>query len=491
MPARYAAREYLWRLASLEKVRPAIERLRRERPRELGRLGFLVRLQVALLAELGGATPEKLTAAGLDPSTVGAVYGLGMSPVVRVRLSDPARFAGVLDRMAARIGPVERAALAGQRYYAAREESLTWIAAVAGSDLVLALIPSGQRAALLPLILGQRAPERSLAADRTLDRLVAAYGFSTAGIGYADLVRWAGLLGASLRPPCSAELGTLALAVPRVAIGLTSASADEMRARSIVEVRPDLPAALMAMRGEAPRADPASAPPLEIAAAIDLGALTTQLGGALDRIGAQPFGCPSLAWLNDLARTQGGTLRRTARALANVRGASLAVRNIEAISTGGAHFFVLLGTERPGELLGQLASAIGAAKPSLEPGDPPVPLQPSPIGVFGPVHAGLGPRAVGLSLGAEPAELAEVLAAGTVDDPPLLFMHVDPQAVLQLLHLGVPQTGDARIAALDPELARQLAELEVSDIGRFDDVSVTARATARGLEVELNGRYVK
>ncbi|HKE13877.1 MAG TPA: hypothetical protein VKB80_03355, partial [Kofleriaceae bacterium] len=253
VPAGYAAREYVSRLAAYEKVLPAVERLRRQRPAEMKRFPFLVRLQLALLAELGGkATPEKLAAIGLDPATTGALYGLGMNPVVRIRLSNPARFAAALDHMAPRLQPVERAALGGQRYYVARDEAMSWIAAVAGRDLVVALIPPAQRTLWLPLVFGQRAPQRSLAGGGELDQLAADYGLSPAGIGYADVAGMAAALGATMPAPCRAELVQLATAIPRVAVGLTSASGDEVRARSAVEMRADLAVALTALRGEVP-----------------------------------------------------------------------------------------------------------------------------------------------------------------------------------------------------------------------------------------------
>ncbi len=154
LPADYAAREYVSRLAAYERVRPAVERLRKRRPKEMRRLGFLVRLQVALLGELGGTvSPEKLAAIGMNPSTVGVLYGLGMNPVVRIRLSDPARFAAVLDRMARRLQPIERAALGSQRYYAARDDAVLWIVAVAGQR-------SGRRA-------DPAGPARDVAAARS------------------------------------------------------------------------------------------------------------------------------------------------------------------------------------------------------------------------------------------------------------------------------------------------------------------------------------
>jgi hypothetical protein len=490
LPAGYAAREYVSRLAAYEKVLPAVERLRRERPRELRRLDFLVRLEIAVLAELGGtASAARLAAIGLDPATVGALYGLGMNPVVRIRLSDPARFAAALDRMAARLQPIERAALGKQRYYAARDETVLWIVAVAGRDLVVALIPPAQRSLWLPLILGQRAPARSLAGDRRLDQLAADYGLSPAGLGYAQVSGMAAALGASLPSPCREELVQLAGAVPRIAVGLTSASAAQMRARSAVELRPDIAVSLTGLRGEVPGlAPPGGAPAaLQVAAGVDVNALVTWLKRSLARVAARPFRCPSLAWINDLARTQAATLRQAAGALASVRGASLSVRDIEGLATGSADIFILFGSDQPGDVLKRLTRALGVTAPRLSPGDPPVELASALGGAFGRVHVALAPRALGLSLGAESDELAGVLALAPVADPPLLQLRIDPQAIAPIL--GLAGGGDPRIAALDPELARNLAEIEQRDVERYDEVSLTVRATPRGLDIELDGRY--
>ena len=492
LPPEYAAREYVSRLAAYERVRPAVENLRKRRPKEMRRLGFLIRLQVALLGELRGTvSPEKLAAIGLNPSTVGVLYGLGMNPVVRIRLSDPARFEAVLGRMAKRLLPIERAQLGSQRYYAARDEAVLWIIAVAGPDLVVALIPPAQRAMWLPLILGQRAPQRSLAGDRRLDVLAAEHGLLSAGVGYADMKAIAASLGGALQAPCRDELIELAGAIPRVAVGLTAATGEQMRARSAVELRADVAGAIAGLRGEVPGSEAAAAASsIELAAGVDTTALVGWLNGSLGRITARPFRCPSLAWVNELARDQVATLKQAAASLGGVRGASFSVSEIEGLASGSADIFVLFGSDRPTDVLARLTRALGVPAPQLSPGDPPVELASVLGGAFGKVHVALAPRALGLSLGADSGELAGRLAAGTIENPPLLDMRLDPQAVLPLLRLTTTG-GDPRIASIDPDLARDLAEIDLLSLERFDDVRVTVRATPRGLDVEMDGKYAR
>jgi hypothetical protein len=166
------------------------------------------------------------------------------------------------------------------------------------------------------------------------------------------------------------------------------------------------------------------------------------------------------------------------------------VRNIEGLTLGKADLFFLFGTDRPGDLLDRLAAAMGTRRPRLQPGDAPVELK-VPLSSLGAVHGGVAPRAAGLSVGAEPAELTEMLSADAVDDPPMFFFRIDPGAVAQLRALiaGAAPGADPRMAAADPDLARQLAEIESSDLDRFAEGITTARATQRGLEIDFVGRY--
>jgi hypothetical protein len=69
-------------------------------------------------------------------------------------------------------------------------------------------------------------------------------------------------------------------------------------------------------------------------------------------------------------------------------------------------------------------------------------------------------------------------------------MRLDPQAVLPLLRLTT-SGGDPRIASVDPDLARDLAEIDLLSLERFDDVRVTVRATPRGLDVAMDGKYAR
>ncbi len=64
-------------------------------------------------------------------------------------------------------------------------------------------------------------------------------------------------LGAALPAPCRDELVEVAGAIPRVAVGLTAATGEQMRARSAVEMRADVAGAIAGLRGEVPGSEAA------------------------------------------------------------------------------------------------------------------------------------------------------------------------------------------------------------------------------------------
>ena len=133
---------------------------------------------------------------------------------------------------------------------------------------------------------------------------------------------------------------------------------------------------------------------------------------------------------------------------------------------------------------------MGSRRPQLQPGDPPVELKVA-LSSLGAVHGAVAPRAAGFSVGAEPAELTQMLAADAVDDPPLFFSRIDPGAVAHCARSSPARRSPPTRAWRRPipALARQLAELEGTSLDRFAEGTTTARATQRGLEIDFVGRY--
>ncbi|HLU65318.1 MAG TPA: hypothetical protein VKZ63_03555, partial [Kofleriaceae bacterium] len=351
----------------------------------------------------------------------------------------------------------------------------------------------------LPLVLGLRQPERSLADARHLERVAAELGASPAGLGYVDLPLLARAHGAALPDPCGAELAGLAALVPRISIGLRRATAGRLHVVSAAETRRDVTDALLALRGTVPAADPDVPVPASavLGLAIDAAAAIRVVGGALDQVVESPYRCPALGWLNRGARDLRALLRTGALGLLRqVRGVSLLILPGEP-GAGGAPArpvegaLLFLGSDDPRALLAQLSALTHIPVPKLAPGDPPAEIAAGAAMPLGPVHVALGARSLGVSLGGHQTELGELIAAAPPADPPLVFLRTIPRDSGSLLELVTGRAGrsDPALAGEDPEIARLVAAARDRPLARYEEVTTTARASSRGLEIQLTARY--
>jgi hypothetical protein len=494
-PIGHIEREYLAGLAAYEPVRRALDQRSAVRQRDiLTRLPPLTRAKLALLGELGGAASrDKLTAIGLAPQARFAIHGEGSHVVIRIELSDPDRFRAALARMTPHLAPAEPGEHGGVSYLKVRGGEDSLLIAVAGDHLVLARLPEVPEAKLLSAVLGTRRPERSLVEARLLDRVAAELGALPAGLGYVDLTLLAGLQGGALPAPCAAELSDLTQLVPRMSFGLRHASGHRVELVSAVEARRDLADTLLGLRGRVPGADPdlAVSSTLLISLAIDAERALGLVKSALDSVKARPYRCPALDWLNRLAREARALLPSVAATpLAHIRGASVLVLPADTGPGGVSRAMgglVLLAAEDPPALLRDLAALMNVTVPAIQPGRPPTEI-PFAGPLLSPVHAAASGRALGISLGGRAAELAELIAAPPPTDPPLLVFRGQPAELRQLVGDSAPPP-DPAIAAIDADLAGALAAAASRPLDRYEEVSVTARASSRGLELRFSGHY--
>jgi len=193
--------------------------------------------------------------------------------------------------------------------------------AVVGEDLVAALVPEPAAASLLPLVLGDEKPKRSLADSGALESVAAQYGLPGYALGYLDSVAFVraladdpqgigkallGLLGQAppdMTGPCNGELSALAEQIPRVVAGYTEIGRDKLSMTAAVELSPQLRAALLPVRGSlpGPGAPLADGDLLRVQAALDVGRLLAFARQQTATVAAQPYLCANLAPLNGVA----------------------------------------------------------------------------------------------------------------------------------------------------------------------------------------------
>lgn len=456
-------------------------------------------------------TPEGMPAAGIDRSSTAAIYGVGLLPVLRVTLSDPAKFEAVFERIEERAGKAMTvASVDGHAYRYAGDGDARVIVAVLDGQLVVTLVPASLDEELLKLVLGITRPQQALSDSGELAELAQTYDFTPYGLGLIDVRRLAAtfldeqsgvnaaLLSmmehdrSALSDVCREEMRTIAGVVPRIVTGYTEMSEDRIRANSVFELRRDLAQGLGKVTAPVPGLGQLQEGLLAFGMSFDLKALREFYAARLDAMEADPFECELLEDLQAQVTSGREALQSPLPPFASQFQGFLAVINdlkgldiarkqppteVDMrllISTSNAQGLMAMGAM----FLPQIASL------DIKPDSKPVRVELPPTGA--PVDAAwiaMSDDAIVLSVG-ETADsgLADMLAAKPAEPPPFLSMSMDAARYYGFL-------GEAMLAAEadagepSTEVAAATSELMMALHEMFDRISFDVQFTERGVEL--------
>jgi hypothetical protein len=260
---------------------------------------------------------NKLRAIGIKPDTRVALYGVGLVPVLRLELGDPAAFRAEVARVEQAAGAKLQVAKVGeQEYWQVGSKALVAAIAIEGSHLVVTALPSSAGDDLKRALLGLTRPGENLAAAGTLDALAKSHGFSPYGEGFVDFTRLAGRLTRPLQgsdadfadalglPPiatdaaCRAEYLDIARHFPRVTAGAEEITAQRLRIRTQLEIEPGLAGQIAAAIGAAPGTADPNGGTVDFSIALPVLKLKDFWLAQTGAVAAKPYACASLAPLN-------------------------------------------------------------------------------------------------------------------------------------------------------------------------------------------------
>lgn len=266
-------------------------------------------------------TRESLREIGLDLTARGALYAVGLAPVLRIELADVGAFRAFVARLEKSTGDTLPVLRIGEQDYwriGADDDAVRVAAAVEGRHLVVTLLPKEASDATLKALLGVERPAANLLAAETLAQLGKERGYRDGGAGYVDVVRLAARLAKeytgsdaefaralgvperALDATCQAEIAALASGLPRITFGSSVAEAQRGALRVDVDVKPELRTQLAALAQPVPGM--AAQDPAMVDAVLALPLLKARdfaLAQA-NAVAAKPFSCTPLAGLNVL-----------------------------------------------------------------------------------------------------------------------------------------------------------------------------------------------
>ena len=261
---------------------------------------------------------DKLRQIGLRPDARVAFYAVGLVPVMRLELGDPAAFKAEVALIENRTGEKLPVAKVGaQEYWQLGNDQLAAVIAVEGTHLVVTMVPPSAGDALKQSLLGLTRPAQNLAAANTLPGLAKQYRYSPYGEGYIDIVRLTERLSSApsgtdaefakamgipanvTDATCRAEFLDLAHKFPRVVMGAQELNAQRMNIGAQLEIEPGLAQQIAAAFGPAPGTGAPGEGVLDISIALPVLKLKDFWIKQAEAVAAKPFACTSLAKLND------------------------------------------------------------------------------------------------------------------------------------------------------------------------------------------------
>ncbi|MFT5140208.1 MAG: hypothetical protein ACI9H8_001107 [Lysobacterales bacterium] len=282
------------------------------------------RLLSAILAEFDGKlNREGLDKLGLSMESHKVIYGMGVFPVVRIALRDPAALRAAIGRVEAssgmdfggnKLGETEYWKIAGH----GKGQGAVYIA-ILEDHAAFSMFPTAAEAEWLPALLGQSMPAESIASNNALDRLNKDKGYSNYGSGFLDLQKLADEV---LNPGsktvtlvnsighydpsefgevCLAEVKGIIAKAPRMVMGTTELSSNILGLSYQLELESSLAGKLLELVAEVPVADNNPDKLVSASLGIQFGKLRTFAMEQINAVIANPYQCEKLQQLNTQA----------------------------------------------------------------------------------------------------------------------------------------------------------------------------------------------
>jgi len=382
----------------------------------------------AVLTELdGNLNRAGMEGMGLSLESYSVVYGQGLFPVLRAGIGDANLVRDLVARVEMRSGQsVPQLDFQGVSYwrFAEADTPMALYLAILDNHIVMTAAPPMHEPEFLPELLAVEPPADSMADSAALSELAREKGFSPYLAGYVDMsgvvdemfsadsvtARWMTGMGdfdlAAIDPACEREAGLISLAVPRLVMGATEITADQIGMHYEIETNPLLGGQLAKLVGNVPPAASGGPNMVNASMSVEMGAVVQFLRDSSNAMAQVPFQCPQLRDMNAQIQQMAQTLNQPMPPfIGNLRGFRAELLEVDPANPQPGNMRGMLSLEMasPQMVIGMASMMIpGFENLNIEPGADPVQVPRDLMMIATPdmeVYAVMSKNAIGVSLG--------------------------------------------------------------------------------------------
>jgi hypothetical protein len=457
----------------------------------------------------GMITADGIPEAGIDRNSTGAMYGIGLLPVLRVTLSDGSLFESTMAKMEGEAGEkMSLADLDGHSYRYAGNDEARIIVAVISDQLVLAVVPTDLPEASLKEVLGIDLPDRSIAESGDLAALSGKYGFRSYGLGMVDVQRIASTLlddqtgvnrellalgdydSSTLDDVCKAEIRSLAGIAPRIVSGYTDVTAQHIKSNTVIELRNDIAAGVQTLTAPVPGLGSAHDGLMSFGMSLNMLAAREFYSARLDAMEKDPYECELFSGLQaGVAKGRELLNQPIPPIVYGFRGFLAVIEDMQGMDIAkqqpptDVDMRILVATDNaPGLLAMGAMFSPQIASMNLKPDSKPVKLQLPPVAAMvEAAYVAMSESALALSFGnGSEAELETMLAAAPTEPTPFMSLDMDAGRYYGFIGDAMTLTDDTE---QPPELVKAQGEVMQAFAKIFSRIYFDVLFTERGVEM--------
>jgi hypothetical protein len=460
---------------------------------------------------------EGIRGAGIERDTAFALYGNGLLPVLRLELSKSELFDAAIERIEKKADePLLVGEAKGKKYKYIEADKLKVIIATLDEQAVFTIVPNEFDESQVASALGVKTPAKSMKKSKKLDAIKKEYGFSDYFIGYIDNERIAGIFTGNAtdfdkelfaafgeEPPeltevCSAEIMAAVRIAPRIVMGYSEMTGEQINGSLIVELRSDIAKGLATIPAAVPGlgSDPGGF--MSFGLGLNPMALREFYEGRLDAMESDPYECEDFAELQaGVAKGREALNQPLPPVVYSFRGFFANIVDFEGIDMASdtdtmptsIDASILLAVENAEALImmGAMMDPQIAAL-NLMPDGKPVRLELDKLSeIVDDAFAAMSENALSVSVGAgAESNSAELLLADSADPAPFMSVSMDSARYYSMVGEAMSNAppADDEAEQMPEEISSAMRDIMVLSGNMYDRMSIDVRFTERGIEID-------